>query len=277
MASEVKTDKLSQRGSSGIVISDDIKLSSGKAIKQADGTDLLTEAGAYGDVKLASGKAIKQADGTDLLTEAGLLTPASDVKLASGTAIKNAAGTALLTQAGVLDNVTLPGGSILQVVSTEVTARNSSTSTSYDSVGTDVGLNVTLITKGLNSKFLCQCQLGLATSGGNNSGCILSRGTILDPYNGVKVGNAPDVGSRPGFWFRFVAFSGHDANSGDPGRGNHYLDEPGVAAGTSLTWKVGIVVESGTAYLNKTSMDGDGANAYQAYCTSNFTVTEIAA
>ena len=102
MASEVKTDKLSQRGSSGIVISDDIKLSSGKAIKQADGTDLLTEAGAYGDVKLASGKAIKQADGTDLLTEAGLLTPASDVKLASGTAIKNASGTALLSEDGVL-------------------------------------------------------------------------------------------------------------------------------------------------------------------------------
>ena len=48
MASEVKTDKLSQRGSSGIVITDDIKLSSGKAIKQADGTDLLTEAGALG-------------------------------------------------------------------------------------------------------------------------------------------------------------------------------------------------------------------------------------
>ena len=81
MASKVKVDTIEQQGSSGIVISDDIKLSSGKAIKQADGTDLLTEA--------------------------GLLTPASDVKLASGTAIKNASGTALLTQAGVLDNVSL--------------------------------------------------------------------------------------------------------------------------------------------------------------------------
>ena len=52
MASEVKTDKLSQRGSSGIVITDDIKLSSGKAIKKADGTALLTEAGALDNVAL---------------------------------------------------------------------------------------------------------------------------------------------------------------------------------------------------------------------------------
>ena len=48
MASEVKTDKLSQRGSSGIVITDDIKLSSGKAIKNAAGTALLGEDGALG-------------------------------------------------------------------------------------------------------------------------------------------------------------------------------------------------------------------------------------
>ena len=85
MSSEVKTDKLSQRGSSGIVITDDIKLSSGKAIKQADGTDLLTEA--------------------------GLLTPASDVKLASGTAIKNASGTALLGEDGALGSGVTGAGS----------------------------------------------------------------------------------------------------------------------------------------------------------------------
>ena len=84
MASEVKTDKLSQRGSSGIVITDDIKLSSGKAIKQADGTDLLTEA--------------------------GLLTPASDVKLASGKAIKNASGAALLSEDGALGSGVTAGG-----------------------------------------------------------------------------------------------------------------------------------------------------------------------
>ena len=48
MASEVKVDKLAQKGSSGIVITDDIKLSSGKAIKNASGTALLGEDGALG-------------------------------------------------------------------------------------------------------------------------------------------------------------------------------------------------------------------------------------
>jgi len=48
MTSEVKVDKLSQKGSTGIVITDDLKLSSGKAIKNAAGTALLTEAGVLG-------------------------------------------------------------------------------------------------------------------------------------------------------------------------------------------------------------------------------------
>ena len=54
MASEVKVDKLSQKGSSGIVISDDIKLSVDKAIKNAAGTALLTQAGVLDNVSLGS-------------------------------------------------------------------------------------------------------------------------------------------------------------------------------------------------------------------------------
>jgi len=54
MASEVKVDTLSQKGSSGIVITDDIKLSSGKAIKNAAGTALLTQAGVLDNVSLGS-------------------------------------------------------------------------------------------------------------------------------------------------------------------------------------------------------------------------------
>ena len=48
MASKVKVDTIEQQGSSGIVITDDIKLSSGKAIKNASGTALLGEDGALG-------------------------------------------------------------------------------------------------------------------------------------------------------------------------------------------------------------------------------------
>ena len=64
MASEVKVDKLSQKGSSGIVISDDIKLSSGKAIKNASGTALLGEDGALGSGVTGAGSLVKLATAT---------------------------------------------------------------------------------------------------------------------------------------------------------------------------------------------------------------------
>lgn len=46
MASKVKVDTIEQQGSSGIVLSHDVKLASGTAIKNAAGTALLSEAGA---------------------------------------------------------------------------------------------------------------------------------------------------------------------------------------------------------------------------------------
>ena len=48
MASKVKVDTIEQQGSSGIVLSHDVKLASGTAIKNAAGTALLTEAGVLG-------------------------------------------------------------------------------------------------------------------------------------------------------------------------------------------------------------------------------------
>lgn len=59
MASKVKVDTIEQQGSSGIVISDDIKLSSGKAIKNASGTALLGEDGALGSGVTGAGSWIK--------------------------------------------------------------------------------------------------------------------------------------------------------------------------------------------------------------------------
>ena len=60
MASKVKVDTIEHQGSSGIVISDDIKLSSGKAIKNASGTALLGEDGALGSgVTFPAGHVVK--------------------------------------------------------------------------------------------------------------------------------------------------------------------------------------------------------------------------
>lgn len=54
MTSKVKVDTIEQQGSSGIVLSHDVKLASGTAIKNAAGTALLTEAGALDNVALGS-------------------------------------------------------------------------------------------------------------------------------------------------------------------------------------------------------------------------------
>ena len=52
--SEIEVDKITQKGTSGISITDDIKLSSDKSIKNAAGTALLTEAGVLDNVALGS-------------------------------------------------------------------------------------------------------------------------------------------------------------------------------------------------------------------------------
>ena len=54
MASKVKVDTIEQQGSSGIVLSHDVKLASGTAIKNAAGTALLTQAGVLDNVSLGS-------------------------------------------------------------------------------------------------------------------------------------------------------------------------------------------------------------------------------
>jgi hypothetical protein len=85
--SEIEVDKITQKGTSGISITDDIKLSSGKAIKQADGTDLLTEAGVLDNVSLGSSAVLlpfikNQGDVADTLSE-------SDVELQFGGTISD--------------------------------------------------------------------------------------------------------------------------------------------------------------------------------------------
>jgi hypothetical protein len=52
--SEIEVDKITQKGTSGISITNDIKLSSDKSIKNAAGTALLTEAGVLDNVALGS-------------------------------------------------------------------------------------------------------------------------------------------------------------------------------------------------------------------------------
>jgi len=62
MASKIKVDTIEQQGSSGIVLSHDVKLASGKAIQNAAGTDLLKEDGTL------QATTIKHTNGTAAIT-----------------------------------------------------------------------------------------------------------------------------------------------------------------------------------------------------------------
>ena len=167
----------------------------------------------------------------------------------------------------------VPAGSVLQVQSVVVTDRASSTDQNTSGTGTDVGLNVTITPKKSGSYFFIQCSIGIGTvTTGSTWGIILSR-------DGTKIGNGVDESNKNGVFFRGVNHSGStgtDTNHG-VGASNHYVDKTGSTAGTSITYKCGLVAQGGTAYINRNeSNDDDNTFVYSSYTSSSVTVMEIA-
>ena len=172
----------------------------------------------------------------------------------------------------IQSGLAFPAGHILQVLSTVVTDRNSSTDTDTSGTGTDVGLNVTITPKKSGSYFFIQCSIGIGTvAGGESWGIILSR-------DGTRIGNGVDSSTRNGVFFRGVdhaGSSGSDSNHG-VGGSNHYVDTTGSTAGTSITYKCGLVAQGGTAYINRNESHADNALVYGSETSSSVTVMEIA-
>ena len=165
-------------------------------------------------------------------------------------------------------------GKVLQVVSTTIDTVVSSASSDASSIGADVGLNVTITPTSSTSKFFITVNVGVgSTSTGNTWACILSRG-------GVKTGNGLTVGVRHGVLFRGVdhtGSNGSDVNHGVGGSGS-YMDTTSGSAGTAITYKVGLIGESGNAYLNRVESDYGGGTVHAAATrtSSTITVMEIA-
>ena len=167
--------------------------------------------------------------------------------------------------------ITFPAGHILQVQSTVVTDRNSSTDTDTSGTGTDVGLNVTITPKKSGSYFFIQCSIGIGTTTNDSWGIILSR-------DGTKIGNGVDSGARNGVFFRGPDHAGAAGNDGNHGVGasNHYVDTTGSTAGTSIAYKCGLVTQGGTAYINRPESHTDIHLVYGSETSSSVTVMEIA-
>ena len=164
-------------------------------------------------------------------------------------------------------NATFPDGHVLQVKSTIVTARNSTTNTDTSGTGADVGLNVTITPKKSGSHFLITCSVGIATTEGETWSLTLSR-------DGTKIGSGVDSGNR------FGATASNVIVQTDPNSittiGNQFLDSPSTTS--AITYQIAVNNNSGstrTLYINRTEDDTDAIGTIRGIST--ITVMEVLA
>ena len=169
-----------------------------------------------------------------------------------------------------LASATFPAGHILQVKSTVVTERASTTITDTSGTGGDVGLNVNIIPKSSNSSFLIYVNVGIGTTEADSWGIILSR-------DGTKIGNGVDLSNRNGVFFRAPDHAGSWGNDGNHGVGgsNHFLDTTSGTKNVQITFKAGLITQSATAYINRNENNNDVDRVHQSYTSSSITVMEI--
>ena len=192
-----------------------------------------------------------------------------------GDIVLGSPGVTVLSESGgnVSWGAGVPAGSVIQVKSTTVTDRASSSVSSASGTGGDVGLNVSITPLSSTSHFFIQVYVGIATTTAGNSWCIiLSR-------DGTRVGNGEDTGNHYGVLFRgpdHAGNTGGDTNHGVGGSG-FYLDTTSGTIGTSITYKGGLAAEQGSAYLNRCEGDYNSASNQvpSSYTQSSITVMEI--
>jgi len=230
--------------------------------------DLIIKPESGGSIKLQNnaGTNALVSDNSGNITLAGATTLTGNVTL-SGTANNLGTVTAGSIAGGTITSATtFPAGHVLQVKSTYVTDRNSSTATSTSGTGTDCGLNVTITPVSSTSDFLITLSIGKWGSPDSNSmGMILSK-------DGAKIGNGVDSSSRNGIFTGGVKWSWNDSNHAD-GASAHYLDT--VSGSSARTYKCGFVVQGGTGYINRNGSNSDNDSVYSSYTGSSLTVMEI--
>ena len=150
------------------------------------------------------------------------------------------------------------GGKILQVLSTAKTDTFSTTSTSFVDV---TGMSISITPSSTSSKILILIDAQVA-----NSGADCTTVKVLRDSTDIFIGDA--AGSRPR-----VSSSKSFTSNGLEAAPITYLDSPATTSAT--TYKLQMRLGSGTAYLNRTSSDGD--NYAHPRSASSITVMEVAA
>jgi hypothetical protein len=149
--------------------------------------------------------------------------------------------------------------SVLQVVSTSKTDAFSTTSTSFTDV---TGLSVSITPRFSTSRILVAGYVTFGTSGDLQANVRLVRDST-----GVFVGDT--ASSRPR---GFALMSINNLAQSLPAS-PIFLDSPNTAS--AITYKIQIMVNSGTAFVNRTSLDRD-TTLFDGRTTSSITVMEIA-
>jgi len=160
----------------------------------------------------------------------------------------------------------LPTGSILQVVSTDVSSPLAQSNNGSFQDLTGFSRSITSI--GASSQFLVQVFLGTARSTGNALGFLLLRDSTA-----VGIGDANGSRTRGSFRTTDYGFNGdHDFAVSWA-----YLDSPSASAGTSITYKLqGRDENADTIYINRNINYTNTTPVHHGTFHSSIIVTEIA-
>jgi hypothetical protein len=162
----------------------------------------------------------------------------------------------VLTNATGLPKAALPAGSILQVLSTVKTDTFSTASTSFVDV---TGMSVTITPRSTSSKILIMVGAQVSMNSADCTTVKILRGST-DIFIGDAAGSRPRVSSSKSF-----------TSNGIEAAPIIYLDSPATTSAT--TYKLQMRLASGTAYLNRSSSDGD--NSAHPRAASSITVMEV--
>ena len=164
------------------------------------------------------------------------------------------------------------GGKVLQVVSTNITTRPSTTVYDTSGTGGDLGLNVAITPTNSNSKFLINVSIGIGTSTGMSWGNG-AWGIIL-VRDSTRIGAGVDVSNRNGIFMRSPSYSG-DGNFGYTISFTYYNTTTGTGGSEIIFRANGISQETGTLYLNRSYTNEDDTGVYSSYTSASITVTEV--
>lgn len=161
---------------------------------------------------------------------------------------------------GTMPSARLPAGTVKQVASTTLNT-SFSTSGTYNSWIDVTGLNVSITPTSSSNKILVLFEImGQSTSNGWVR--------LVRDSTAISVGTT--AGSRQAVSSANMTTGNGNIQLQDSGV---YLDSP--ATTSAITYKLQVITDTGTFYINRTSNDSD--NVYTGRGVSSITVMEIAA